>query len=133
MAVLAPSLASPSGGRSAGTRGSAPIAPWFEVRLRLISVPFQKMMPFGFGILNRFREISVPVGEPVDPERLALIPPGDPLRLLRVDRELWTQCLEADVAESETIDQSADVAYDDRYSDLLPEPQGEKHLNRGSK
>ena len=28
----------------------------------------------------------VPIGECVDPERLALIPSGDPLRLLRVER-----------------------------------------------
>ena len=35
----------------------------------------------------------VPVGEPVDPERLASIPASDPLRLLRIKRELWTQCL----------------------------------------
>ena len=36
----------------------------------------------------------VPVGEPVDPERLATIPLG-PLRLLRIDRETWSQCLDS--------------------------------------
>ena len=47
----------------------------------------------------------VPVGEPVDPERLASIPPGDPLRLLRVDPELWRRCFEPDVGVvSETSD-----------------------------
>ena len=30
----------------------------------------------------------VPIGEPVDPERLALILLGDPLRLLRIERDL---------------------------------------------
>jgi len=71
----------------------------------------------------------LPVGEAVDPKRLAAMPSGDPLRLLRVDRELWTRCLEADVGPLvEPIDQSAPVDHDDRYSDLLPEPQGEKHL-----
>ena len=73
----------------------------------------------------------VPVGEPVDPERLASIPSGDPLRLLRVDPELWRRCFEPDVGVvSETSDISADLAYDDRYADLLPEPQGEKHLSQ---
>ena len=63
----------------------------------------------------------VPVGEPVDAERLASIPPGDPLRLLRVESELWKRCFESDVDTSfEPIDSSADASYDDRYADLLP-------------
>ena len=75
----------------------------------------------------------VAVGEPVDPERLASIPPGDPLRLLRIERELWTRCLEADAGPvSETIDISADADHDDRYADLLPAPQGEQHLTQSS-
>ena len=32
------------------------------------------MMLFGFGILSLFRADLVPVGEPVDPERLAASP-----------------------------------------------------------
>ncbi|WP_226412554.1 peptidase domain-containing ABC transporter [Synechococcus sp. MU1642] len=71
----------------------------------------------------------VPVGQPVDPERLASLPAGDPLRLIRVDRQLWTQCLESDVAHSsESTDISADLDDDDRYSDLLPLPQGEQGM-----
>ena len=71
----------------------------------------------------------VPIGECVDPERLALIPSGDPLRLVRVERELWTRCLEPDIdVLPETSEIPADVAYDDRYADLLPEPAGQKHL-----
>ena len=73
----------------------------------------------------------VPVGEPVDPDRLAAIPLGEPLRLLRIERELWSQTLESDfVPSADSIDVSADAAYDDRYADLLPAPQGEKHLKR---
>ena len=73
----------------------------------------------------------VPIGEPVDPERLARIPFGDPLRLLRIERDLWTRCLESDVdVVSENRNVTGDVAYDDRYADLLPEPQGEQHLSQ---
>ena len=76
----------------------------------------------------------VPVGEPVDAERLASIPSGDPLRLLRVECELWKRCLEADVGTAfEPIDPSADASYDDRYADLLPAPQGEQHLTPDSR
>ena len=72
----------------------------------------------------------VPVGEPVDPDILSSIPSGEPLRLIRVERELWTQCFESDLGPaSDSIDPSIDVAYDDRYADLLPAPQGEKQLN----
>ena len=79
----------------------------------------------------------VPIGEPVDPERLASIPPGDPLRLLRIDREIWSQSFETDTnTDTEILGANADAAYDDRYSDLLPEPQGEQnlteHLGEGS-
>ena len=75
----------------------------------------------------------VPVGEPVDAERLASIPPGDPLRLLRVESELWKRCFESDVGTSfEPIDSSANASYDDRYADLLPAPQGQQHLTLDS-
>ena len=79
----------------------------------------------------------VPIGEPVDPERLASIPPGDPLRLLRIDREIWSQSFETETnTDTEILGANADAAYDDRYSDLLPEPQGEQnlteHLGEGS-
>ena len=70
----------------------------------------------------------VPVGEPVDPERLAIIPPG-PLRLLRIDHETWSQCLDSKIDNvAEVLDITADAAHNDRYADLLPEPQGEQYL-----
>ena len=72
----------------------------------------------------------VPVGKPVDPARLAAIPSGDPLRLLRVDRELWTRCLEAIRSVRQWI--YPDPDHDDRYADLLPAPQGDKHLSQGT-
>ena len=50
----------------------------------------------------------VPVGKPVDPARLAAIPSGDPLRLLR-RRELWTRCLEAD---SDSVGLAMDLSVD---------------------
>ena len=72
----------------------------------------------------------VPVGEPVDPDRLSSIPLGEPLRLLRIERELWIRCIETDVdPSSEAIDSISNAAHDDRYADLLPTPQGEQHLN----
>ena len=75
----------------------------------------------------------VPVGKPVDPARLAAIPSGDPLRLLRVDRDLWTQCLEADADSAGLpIDLSVDPDHDDRYADLLPAPQGDQHLSQST-
>ena len=71
----------------------------------------------------------VPVGEPVDPARLSAIPSGDPLRLLRVDRDLWNRCFDPAIDSPDLlIDSSAEAAHDDRYADLLPEPQGDQHL-----
>ena len=72
----------------------------------------------------------VPVGEPVDPERLAAMPSGHPLRLLRVERELWKRCFEVDASSAvESVDPPIDAEHDDRYADLLPAPQGSQHLS----
>ena len=60
----------------------------------------------------------VAVGEPVDPERLAVMPVGDPLRLIRVDRELWVRCLEFDASSVAAPDGTSITAdHDDRYAD----------------
>ena len=39
----------------------------------------------------------VAIGEVIDPERLREIPLGEPLRLVRIERELWIQSLEPDL------------------------------------
>ena len=54
--------------------------------------------------------------------------------MLRVESELWKQCLEVDVATAfEPTDPSANASHDDRYADLLPAPQGEQHLTPDSR
>jgi ATP-binding cassette subfamily B protein len=71
----------------------------------------------------------VPIGEPVDPERLAALPLGQPLRVVRVERELWVRCLEPDLrAPDEGSLPEASISPDDRYADLLPAPQGERQV-----
>ena len=80
---------------------------------------------------------SLPIGEAVDPERLAQIPFGEPLRLLRIERDAWTLALEPDLKGPDEIALPDDgVSSDDRYADLLPTPQGELQMaestNNGS-
>ena len=68
----------------------------------------------------------VSIGEAVDPELLNEIPLGEPLRLVRIERELWIQALEPDLqAPDETKLPDDGVSADDRYADLLPPPQGD--------
>ena len=53
--------------------------------------------------------------------------------MLRIDRETWSQCLDSKIDNSDqVIDVTADAAYNDRYADLLPEPQGEQYLKEQS-
>ena len=67
----------------------------------------------------------VPIGEMVDPERLARSHLGEPLRLVRIERDLWTQALEPDLQAPDDIQLPDDgVSSDDRYADLLPAPAG---------
>ena len=71
----------------------------------------------------------VPIGEMVDPEVLAQIPPGEPLRLVRIERDLWTHALEPDLQAPDDIRLPDDgVSVDDRYADLLPAPQGDRQV-----
>ena len=71
----------------------------------------------------------VPVGEVVDPGRLAEIPLGDPLRLVKIQRDLWSQVLEPDLQGPDDIQLPDDgISADDRYADLLPAPQGDLHV-----
>ena len=69
---------------------------------------------------------AVAIGEVVDPNRLAIIPGGEPLRLVRIDADLWTQALEPDLQAPDDIRPPDDgVTLDDRYADLLQAPQGD--------
>ncbi|WP_398332932.1 peptidase domain-containing ABC transporter [Vulcanococcus sp.] len=69
----------------------------------------------------------LPIGEPVEAALLAEIPPGEPLRLLRVEREPWHRLMEGPAEQIlESSGPEAALLDDDRYSDLLPPPQGER-------
>jgi ATP-binding cassette subfamily B protein len=69
------------------------------------------------------------VGERVDPELLRRLPPGQPLRLLRVEAEAWARELEPplEAVPAAPALTTTDLWADDRYADLLaPAPQGER-------
>ena len=71
----------------------------------------------------------VVIGAPVDRTRLAAIPIGDPLRLIRVESGLWTTLMNPDLevsTPSELPDSLPSAG--DRYGDLLLAPQGEQVL-----
>ena len=72
----------------------------------------------------------LPIGEPVDQHRLAKIPIGDPLRLVRVEAALWTTLMDPDLqAPMQSQRPDALPRAGDRYADLLPAPQGERVLS----
>jgi len=71
----------------------------------------------------------VPIGESVDPDRLAEIPEDEPLRLLRVDQKLWDKAMSHNLPAPSVVedDQSSDLWDHNRYADLsLPVPAGER-------
>ena len=73
---------------------------------------------------------SVSIGSEVDNELLASIPDGLPLRLLRIERDLWTRELSPDIqtVDNFEVDSSIDLWSQDRYSDLsVPAPSGTRH------
>ena len=71
----------------------------------------------------------VPIGQTVDPDRLREIPLGEPLRLVRINHDLWIQALEPDLQAPDDIQLPDDgINSDDRYADLLPAPQGDLQL-----
>ena len=72
---------------------------------------------------------QVSIGESVDPKRLSEIPLGEHLRLVRIERDIWTQALEPCLQAPEVIPFPDDgISPDDRYADLLPVPQGDLQL-----
>lgn len=71
----------------------------------------------------------VPIGAEVDPVRLASIPSGQPLRLLRVERHLWEEELNPSLEAPDEIPVSSEIDLwsQDRYSDLaVPAPEGQR-------
>ncbi len=100
--------------------------------IRLIPCREQRQLPLQDGAIWLWNaqpaEMPVPVGSMVDSELLALIPPGFPLRLLRIEADLWEREL-SPALEAAALDQIEAMAdpwnADDRYADLAaPEPQG---------
>ena len=103
--------------------------------MNVVSIPDQRKLPDDGAVWlwdsQPLQGDPVPVGQRVDPERLASIPVGDPLRLLRIDHKLWTSCLETNISlETKSNDVTSNASHDDRYADLLPGPQGEQHLTQ---
>ncbi len=72
---------------------------------------------------------ALPVGEQVDADLLASLPRGEPLRLLRIDADLWERELNPPLQalSDQQLPTGSDLWDDNRYSDVLaPEPQGER-------
>jgi ATP-binding cassette subfamily B protein len=102
--------------------------------MRLVAARGQRQLPLEDGAIWLWNgqppEDPLQVGSPVSPERLAEIPPGAPLRLFRIDPQLWEQELNPNLqaaAPTELASLADPWADDDRYADLAaPEPQGER-------
>ena len=72
---------------------------------------------------------GIQIGAPVEPERLAAIPPGLPLRLIRIDAQAWEHELSPplEVPPEIGLEAAANPWQDDRYADLAaPAPMGEQ-------
>ena len=84
---------------------------------------------FGFGIPSLDQGDARSHRYSVDQNRLGQIPLGHPLRLIRVDSELWTSFMDPDLEAPKVSQQpNALPSAGDRYADLLPAPQGERLL-----
>ena len=74
---------------------------------------------------------GIQVGAAVDPERLAAIPAGLPLRLLQVDAQAWEHELSPplEAPPELALESSGNPWQSDRYADLaVPNPMGEQVL-----
>ena len=102
--------------------------------LQLIPAREQRELPLQDGAIWLWNaqphEFPVPVGSTVDPHKLALIPSGFPLRVLRIDAEIWERELNPPLMQpdDQQISSLADPwSAEDRYSELMaPPPQGER-------
>ena len=71
---------------------------------------------------------KVNIGSQVEPGRLSSIPDGMPLRLLRIERDLWTSELSPDLQAPNKLEVSSsiDLWSQDRYAELsVPKPDGD--------
>ena len=78
---------------------------------------------------------GIQVGAQVDPEQLAAIPAGLPLRLLRVDAQAWEHELSPplEAPPELALESTGNPWQSDRYADLAaPTPMGEQLVETGS-
>ena len=71
----------------------------------------------------------MPIGEPVDPERLAQIPEDEPLRLLRVEQELWDKAMSHNLPAPSVVEDDHTRIFGITTAtpiSLLPAPAGER-------
>lgn len=102
--------------------------------LKLVPARDQRQLPLDDGAVWLWNaqpeDQAVPVGSVVSPELLAGIAPGAPLRLLRIESQLWENELspKLEAPEQKSPESLADPwSGNDRYAGLLaPEPQGER-------
>jgi ATP-binding cassette subfamily B protein len=101
--------------------------------LQVIAAPQLRRLPDDGAVWlwnSNLPDRSLPIGQPVDQQRLAELPIGQPLRLLRVDREPWHRLMEGPAEQIiETTLPETPIWEDDRYADLLPSPQGERQID----
>ena len=102
-------------------------------QMKLLAARHERQLPIDDGAIWLWNAqptgLSVSVGEPVDPEILSTIPPGSPLRVLRIESDAWEKVLDPVLEEPPLpeLPDNTDLWGDDRYSDLLaPNPQGER-------
>jgi len=77
--------------------------------------------------------VTVEIGKEVDAESLASIPLDQPLRLLRVDENLWQSELSPplEAAPTKEVKVDLDLWSQDRYADLAaPQPEGERFAGK---
>ena len=98
--------------------------------LQVVADPSLRQLPDDGAVWlwdSQLHQHSLPIGSPVDPALLTQIPPGEYLRLLRIEREPWHRLIESPAEQ--IVDNAGPEAAlwdDDRYADLLPPPQGER-------
>jgi subfamily B ATP-binding cassette protein HlyB/CyaB len=129
MAVLEPALR----GRPAAEPQEREVMRRLLPVMKLVPARRERQLPLHDGAIwlwnAQVTGFDLPLGQPVNPEVLAAIPAGFPLRLLRVDAERWQQELRPplEAPPEQALPAVSDLWSDDRYADLLaPEPQGER-------
>jgi ATP-binding cassette subfamily B protein len=129
MAVLEPALR----GRPCAEPQEREVMRRLLPAMKLVPARHERQLPLHDGAVWLWNAqpagLSLPVGQPVDPGLLASIPPGEPLRLLRVDPDRWEQELRPplEAPPEQALPATTDLWGDDRYADLLaPDPQGER-------